>query len=74
MRSAFVKPDVAGTIERARLQQDRARELRRIAEEALGGCLESRQRLTAVRWLARSRAAAPAAPHPVSDMIARESG
>jgi hypothetical protein len=70
-RPAFDKPDVAAIIERARVQQRRARELCRIAEATLQECRESQQQMMAVRWLKRTSTAAPG--H-VSDMVARKSG
>jgi hypothetical protein len=61
-RRAFVKPDVAGTIERARQEQCRARELCRTSAEALRESAESHQKLMAVQWLTRAGSATPAPP------------
>jgi len=73
----LVKPDVAGTIARARLQQHRARELCRTAEEIIRASAESHEELKSVVWLRRARmaAAAPAvAEHHDMDTTSRRFG
>lgn len=57
-RRVLVKPDVAGTIARARVQQRRAHELSRNAADILAASAESQARLKSVVWLRRVRAAA----------------
>ncbi len=73
----LVKPDVAGTIARARVQQRRARELCRTAEEILRASAESHEQLKSVVWLRRARTAAPE-PSPAglddAEMTARRLG
>ncbi len=58
MPRVLVKPDVAGTIARARVQQRRARELCRTAEQILRASAESHEQLKSVVWLRRARMAA----------------
>lgn len=73
----LVKPDVAGTIARARLQQRRARELCRTAEEILRASAESHEQLKSVVWLRRARVAAAqpsTAGHDDTDTTSRRLG
>jgi hypothetical protein len=65
----LVKPDVAGTIARARVEQRRAHELTRIAADTLAACAESQAQLKSVVWLRRARAAAAELPGPRDDDI-----
>jgi hypothetical protein len=68
-RRVLVKPDVAGTIARARLEQRRARELSRIATDILKASAESHEQLNSVVWLHRARSTATAPPgHRDDDM------
>lgn len=55
-RRVLIKPDVASTIQRARLEERRARELCRTAAETLRQSVVSQQQLMAVRWLTRVNA------------------
>jgi hypothetical protein len=57
-RRALVKPDVAGTIARARVEQRRAHELSRITAGILAASAESQAQLKSVVWLRQARAAA----------------
>jgi hypothetical protein len=66
-RRVLVKPDVAGTIARARLERRRARELSRIATDILNASAESQERLNSVVWLHRAGGTAAAPPGPGDD-------
>ncbi|MGA8328902.1 MAG: hypothetical protein WB777_06375 [Mycobacterium sp.] len=73
----LVKPDVAGTIARARVQQRRAHELCRTAEEILRASAESHEHLKSVVWLRRARIPAveqPTANHDDMDTTSRRLG
>lgn len=76
-RRAFVKPDVAGTIERARQEQRRARELCRSSAETVRESAESHRKLMAARWLTHAGTVRPAPPwsrRDVFDTIFGDSG
>ena len=68
-RRALVKPDVAGTIARARVEQRRAHELSRIVADTLAACAESQAQLNSVVWLRRARAASAELPGPRDDAM-----
>jgi hypothetical protein len=65
----FIKPDAAGTIARARVEQRRAHELCRIAADILKASAESHAQLKSVVWLRRARAAAAELPVPRDDDV-----
>jgi hypothetical protein len=68
-RPALVKPDVAGTIARARVEQRRAHELSRIVADTLAACAESQAQLNSVVWLRRARAASADLRAPGGDAV-----
>jgi hypothetical protein len=69
LRRVLVKPDVPGTIARARVEQRRAHELTRIVADTLAACAESPAELTSMVWLRRARAAAAELPWQRDDHI-----